>query len=261
MDSKEASSPTTRFSSRVENYIKYRPKYPSEIIAYLEQHCDLNPKSVIADIGSGTGISAKSFLESGNRVYGVEPNDAMRAAAEKYLEDFSGFESVNGSAEATTLEENSIDLALAAQAFHWFDSKKAKNEFARILKPGGFAVLIWNERKLDATPFLIEYEAILLRHATDYEKVRHENIDSARIEAFLGPNYCEATFPNEQNLDFEGLKGRLLSSSYVPGESSPAAGPMIAELATLFAKHEQGGRISILYNTKIYHSPCITLCQ
>lgn len=251
----------TRFSGRVENYVKYRPGYPTVLIRYLEKYCGFTRKSVIADIGSGTGIAAKLFLENGNHVYGVEPNEAMRLAAENYLNGFQNFCGLSGTAEATGIQVDSIDLVIAAQAFHWFDLEASKREFWRILKPDGHAVLIWNERKLDATPFLAEYEQLLLKYATDYRQVRHENVDSDRIAAFLGHDFRTAVFEKEQEFDFDGIKGRLLSSSYMPDDASPHFAAMIEELEELFAKHAESDRITVLYDTKIYHSPASDLCQ
>ncbi|MBA3768905.1 MAG: class I SAM-dependent methyltransferase [Blastocatellia bacterium] len=251
----------TRFSGRVDNYVKYRPGYTTALIQYFEKYCGLTSKSVIADIGSGPGISSRMFLENGNRVIGVEPNDAMRKAGESDLIDFRNFESIKGTAEATSIERESVDLAIAAQAFHWFDPEASKREFCRILKRDGHVILIWNERKLDATPFLAEYEQLLLKYATDYRQVRHENVDTDRIAAFLGHDFGTAIFENEQEFDFDGINGRLLSSSYMPDEASPHFAAMIEELKTLFAKHAESDRITVSYYTKIYHSPSRNLCQ
>ena len=154
---------TQRFSDRVENYIRYRPSYPAQVLETLRSECGLSASSTVADIASGTGIFSRLLLEDGNRVYGVEPNREMRQAAERLLADFRGFMSIAGTAEATTLPDQSVEFATAAQAAHWFDLPKARKEFARILKPQGWAVLIWNERCTDTTPFLREYEELLLR--------------------------------------------------------------------------------------------------
>ena len=153
--------PTRRFSDRVDNYVRYRPSYPTAVLETLRSECDLSVATVVADIGSGTGILTRLFLENGNRVYGVEPNAEMRGAAEKLLRDFPGFESVAGTAEETGLAANSIDLVVAAQAFHWFDPDRAGMEFQRILRPGGWVALVWNERLVGASPFLREYEELL----------------------------------------------------------------------------------------------------
>lgn len=243
-----------RFSNRVENYVKYRPHYPREIISYLERNCGLTQESVIADIGCGTGISTKLFLENGNCVFGVEPNAAMRDAAIAYLDAFPNFTPVDGTSDDTTLPDASIDLIVAAQAFHWFDAEKARQEFKRILKPGGHIVLIWNERQLTATPFLGEYENFLLRHAYDYGSVRHENIAAKEISDFFQKEYGSARFANKQVFDFEGLKGRMLSASYMPNETDPQFDVVIKELQSLFAKHAESGKIEILYDTNVYHS-------
>ncbi len=244
-----------RFSNRVENYIKYRPDYPREVIGLLRRECGLNKETVIADVGCGTGISARMFLENGNRVFGVEPNKAMRDAAIEQLAVFPWFIPVDGTAEKTNLPESSVDMVVAAQAFHWFEPEKAGAEFLRVLRPGGHIVLMWNERRLDATPFLVEYEAFLLKYARDYEQVRHDKVDRSTLAAFFPREYEEATFDNVQDLDFEGIKGRMLSSSYMPSEEDEQFEAMTDELRILFANHAENGRIKVFYYTKVYYSP------
>lgn len=242
-----------RFSNRVENYVKYRPGYPPEVLSLFESQMGLTGDSVVADIGSGPGISSRLFLENGNAVYDVEPNAAMREAAGRLLGNFPKFHGMDGTAENTGLPNESVDFVIAAQAFHWFDPEGTRREFKRILRPGGWIALIWNERQLDSTDFLREYEAFLLRHANDYEKVRHENITETVLETFFRASFRRAAFPNEQIFDFEGLRGRLLSSSYMPAEDDPAYTSMIAELEKLFAKHEENGKIKVFYDTNIFY--------
>ena len=247
------SNTVTRFSNRVANYVKYRPGYPAEVIELFKTEMGLTNDSIIADIGSGTGLSTKPFLENGNTVYGVEPNQAMREAAEDFLRDFPNFISHDGTAEATRLADNSVDFVIAAQAFHWFDPDKTRTEFKRILKPAGYIALIWNERQLDTTEFLREYEQLLLKYATDYDRVRHENIDQEKLGAFFQTGYERATFPNEQEFDLAGLLGRLLSSSYMPAEDSPAFPALEKDVTGLFAKHSENDRIKVFYDTNIYY--------
>ncbi len=244
--------PEERFSDRVENYIRYRPRYPWEIIPLLERETGLSPHAAIADIGSGTGISSEMFLQAGYQVTGVEPNRPMREAAERLLAGYPAFRSVDGSAQATTLADDSIDLVVAAQAFHWFDTPETRTEFDRILKPGGHVALIWNERKTDATPFLREYENLLLHFGTDYAEIRHENIGPASLARFFPGGYSVHSFPNYQKFDFDSLKGRLLSSSYTPAAGHPAHEPMLAELRHIHELHQTGGEVVIEYDTKIY---------
>ena len=247
------SNTVTRFSNRVANYVKYRPGYPPEMLELFRSQMGLTEDSRLADIGSGTGLSTKPFLENGNTVYGVEPNEAMREAAEEYLKEFPNFISHDGTAESTRLSDDSMDFVIAAQAFHWFDPDKTRREFTRILRPGGWIVLIWNERQLDTTEFLREYEHLLLKYATDYEKVRHENIDQQKLGAFFKAEYRWATFQNEQVFDYDGLRGRLLSSSYMPAEDRPTFPALEKELAGLFAKHSENDRIKVFYDTNIYY--------
>ncbi len=243
-----------RFTNRVANYVKYRPDYPREIIPYLSEHVGLTSDTVVADIGCGPGISSRMFLENGNRVIGVEPNDGMRAAAVECLNDFPNFTVVNGTADGTGLGTASIDLIVAAQAFHWFDPERTRIEFGRVLRSDGGVVLIWNERQLDSTPFLREYEQFLVTYSTDYSVVRHENIQVEELDDFFVGSYEKAAFSNVQVFDFEGLKGRMLSSSYMPDPDHASYQEMVESLAALFAKHNQNGRIEVFYDTNIYFS-------
>jgi len=243
-----------RFSNRVENYVKYRPGYPPEMLEVFRGEMNLTPESLIADIGSGTGISAKVFLENGNTVIGVEPNKAMREAAEEYLRAFPKFQSIDGTAENTNLEPGSIDIVIAAQAFHWFDPEKTRAEFQRILRPGGSAALIWNERRLTGDEFHEGYEKLLLKYGNDYERVRHENVDENILSGFFRSDFKRETLENAQVLDYEGLLGRLLSSSYMPTETDDRFAPLNAELHALFAKHSEHGMIKVLYDTNIFYT-------
>lgn len=243
-----------RFSNRVENYVKYRPDYPRQIVSYLEANCDLTEDTVVADVGCGPGMSAKMFVENGNHVIGVEPNDAMRKSADEYFSAFSRFISVKGTSDSTTLPDTSVDMIVAAQAFHWFDAAKTVPEFKRIAKPGAWTVLIWNIRQETTTPFLIEYEQFIQQHSVDYHVVRHNNITEKEIGEFLGRDFITAKFDNVQKFDFKGLLGRLASSSYMPPEGHDKYGIMAEELRGLFAKHAKNDRIEILYDTMLYRS-------
>jgi ubiquinone/menaquinone biosynthesis C-methylase UbiE len=243
-----------RFSNRVDNYIKYRPDYPVGIIAFLKQEGLLTNDSVIADIGSGTGISSELFLKGGNIVYGVEPNKEMREAAERILKEFKSFISIDATAEATTLKDNSIDLVIAGQAFHWFDKQKCKSEFKRILKPEGYVVLMWNDRRTDSTLFLRSYEDFIKMFATDYLEVNHKNIDEKIFNDFYGSeNYKIKSFDNFQYFDLEGLKGRILSSSYMPAEGHKDFDFMMSVLKKIFNRFQENGKVTIEYDTKIYY--------
>lgn len=243
-----------RFSNRVENYVKYRPSYPPDVLDFFRDSLGLTKSSIVADIGSGTGLSSRLFLENGNTVFGVEPNAKMRVAATEYLKDFPNFRNVDGTAEETTLPNASVSFVLAAQAFHWFDPEKTRDEFKRILKPGGHIALIWNERQLNTTPFLTEYEKFLLKFANDYTKVRHENVNEEILKIFFQSDFRRATFQNRQIFGFDGLKGRLLSSSYMPSETDGVFPAMIGELKTLFAKHAENDRITVFYDTNIFYT-------
>jgi SAM-dependent methyltransferase len=249
-----AKNATERFSSRVENYTRFRPGYPREIIDLLKHECGLNANSVIADIASGTGLFTKLLLEHGNRVFGVEPNAEMRHAGEAFLARYPRFTSVAGKAEGTTLPDSSVNFVTAAQAAHWFDRENARREFVRILKPGGWIVMIWNERLLDATPFLRDYENVLLTYGTDYKEVRHERT-TAEIAEFFAPSPFHArNFEMYQEFDYAGLEGRLLSSSYIPGPGHANYQTMLRDLRHVFNEHEQSGHVLVKYETRVFYS-------
>ena len=242
-----------RFSGRVENYAKYRPGYPPGLLEILKSDCGLTEESVIGDVGSGTGLLSEIFLKNGNAVFGIEPNELMRATAEGLLKAFTTFRSVSGTAENTTLPDSSIDFITAGQAFHWFDQAVAKREFARILKPNGWVVLVWNARRLDATPCLRDYEGLLLRYSPDYPVVRHENVDDG-IAGFFAPQPMKfLSLENVQRFDFESLKGRLCSSSYAPEPGNPNFEQMLKDLWDIFNAHNENGVVNFEYDTRVYY--------
>ena len=243
---------TKRFSNRVENYVRYRPHYPSQIISFLETKIGFNSHSVVADIGSGTGISSEIFLQNGNTVYAVEPNDEMRKAAEKTFHGNKSFISVAATAEATTLADNSIDLIAAGQAFHWFDATQCKKEFQRIAVPGAYLCLMWNEREMESD-FQQAYDKLLMEYAPDYKKVSYHSFDEEALTEFFSPfQYFEHTFQNVQFMDFEALKGRLLSSSYAPLEGDSSYESMMVRLRQIFDEFSKDTQIEFKYRCKIY---------
>ncbi len=219
----------------------------------LTTQCGLNRSSVVADIGSGTGLLTELFLEHGNPVSAVEPNRAMREAAELLLSRYPNFTSVDGRAEATRLSDCSEDFVTAGQAFHWFERESARAEFRRILKPDGWVVLIWNEREVDATPFARAYEDLLRRYGTDYEQVDHRRVDANVLAGFFGDCvFSSRSFPNRQTFDHDGLRGRLLSSSYTPEPGHPRHEPMLRAVDELFRTHAAGGQVVLDYETRMY---------
>src|SRR6266403_5357171 len=229
-------SPTTRFSDRVENYVRYRPGYPREVLDLLRAECGLRPSHIVADIASGTGAFTRLLLENGNSVFAVEPNAAMREMGIQQLESLGSNRpvSVAGTAEKTMLRSASVDFVTAAQAAHSFDLPRARAEFVRILRPDGWCVLIWNERETTSNPFLRDYEQLLLTYGTDYQEVRHERT-TAMIHEFFAPALSEERiFSLRQEFDYEGLAGRLWSSSYAPLEGHPSYEPMMQELQRIF---------------------------
>lgn len=244
----------SRFSVRVDDYVKYRPTYPPAILDLLKSECGFNAGSIIVDVGSGTGILTRLFLDHGNRVIGIEPNREMREAAESWLNSYEKFTSKDASAEATGLPAKSADFIVAGQAFHWFDRDRARAEWLRILKPEGWAALVWNDRRTESTAFLEEYETFVQKFGAEYSNVNHKNVeDLDLIRAFFGGEVRRAQFDNHQYLDFDSLVGRVASSSYAPARGTPGFAPMTDALADLFACHETNGRVTMEYDTAIYY--------
>lgn len=244
---------TARFSDRVSDYVKFRPGYPDDLFSFLFSRFKLQPGSVVADIGSGTGISSECFLKNDVQVFGVEPNSEMRSAAEQFLSGYPGFYSVSGTAEKTSLKDQSIDLVFCAQAFHWFDPGVAINEFKRIRKPGSFVCLVWNDRNTSDSEFSETYEAFLQKHSIDYKKVNHKNFSREKLTQIIPFPLSEEQFSNSQELDYEGLLGRVLSSSYMPSREHERFRNMEAELNSLFHRHNFGGKVKITYTTRLFY--------
>jgi SAM-dependent methyltransferase len=243
---------TTRFSDRVRDYVRWRPSYPDTLLDLLRDELGLEPHHVVADLGSGTGLLARLFVDNGNQVYGVEPNRAMAEAAEALFAGNPNFTSVDGTAEATGLPDRSVDLAVAGQAFHWFDPEPCALELRRILRPGGSLAVVWNLRRFD-TPFLAAYEAFLHEWGTDYGAVSDRYEDPRALEIVFGEGgYERRVLDNEQVFDFEGLQGRVLSSSYMPAAGHARYEAMLDALRPLFDEHEEGGEVRFLYRTAVY---------
>ena len=243
----------TRFSNRVEDYVRYRPTYPREILDVLRDECGLKADSVIADIGAGTGILSQLLLSNGNTVYAVEPNERMRNAATEWLGSDSKFHAVAGSAEETTLASASVDLVTAAQAFHWFDRARCKQEFERILRSHGWIALLWNDRDETGTAFAREYEELLVSFGKDYLQVKHRNISDNDIAEFFKPaEMMVRRLSNFQEFDLDGLLGRLRSSSYVPAAGERNHEEIMQAARELFARHEKNGLVRMEYETVMY---------
>lgn len=243
---------TERFSDRVADYVRYRPRYPAAALDVLRDAVGLTPSWTIADVGSGTGFSAEPFIAAGHVVYAVEPNPAMRSAAVALFGACPELHSVDGTAEDTTLRGASVDLVVAGQAFHWFDPPAARREFARILRGERWTALLWNTRQTDTTPFLRAYEDLIRTFGTDYGAVRHDHLDPDVLAAFFGGPYERRVLPNAQVLDFEALSGRLRSSSYVPAAGQAGHDEMLRALRTIFDAHATRGTVSLLYDLEVY---------
>lgn len=248
------SDPTGRFTARAGDYAKWRPGYPAEAVSFLCERLGWRKGDVVADLGSGTGIMTELLLDAGLWVAAVEPNAEMRRIAEEALGERDGFTSVAGSAEATTLADTSMDGAVAAQAFHWFDPVTTRVELRRVLKSPARVGVVWNVRQTDSTPFLRAYEAFLHEWGTDYAEVqaRQEHPEAALDAFFDGTCLESATFTNAQHFGYEGLEGRLLSSSYVPKAGDATFEPMLVALKRLFAEYEVSGEVAFRYDVRAY---------
>lgn len=247
-DSKE------RFSSRVDAYREFRPRYPVEVIDLLQQQCPLTRSSIIADIGAGTGMLAELFLEHGSSVFAVEPNSAMRSACEELRSQYPKLTCIDGSAEATTLPDHCADFVTVGQALHWFHLEPARAEFTRILQPGGWCAVVYNERCIGGDAFHDGYERILREFGTDYESVRSTYPRPGKLAEFFntqnGPmtTIQQASFPNAQEFDFKGLLGRIVSSSYMPQPDHSRYPAMLRQVEELFARCRKDGHVQLEYD-------------
>lgn len=240
----------SKFSRVVQDYVRYRPRYPRQLITLLENNCQLTSDSIIADIGSGTGLLAERFLENGNLVYGVEPNPDMQEAAEVYLKEYPQFKRVDATALATTLPSQSVDVITAGQAFHYFHDMPTRQEFLRILKPTGWLVLVWNLPSNHGTAFGNAFEQIWRRYISAEEQFRNRQRPSY-IDEFYGENPITVSLRNVQNCDLQKLKGRFFSASRAPAPESPQHASMLADLETLFDDQQVDGIVKIEYDLQV----------
>lgn len=246
--------PLQRFSDRVGDYVRFRPSYPAALLDCLEATAGLAPGARVADVGAGTGLFTRLLLDRGAEVFAVEPNAAMRAAAERDLAGRQGFHSVRGMAEATALPAGSVALVTCAQAFHWFDTARARDEFRRILAAGGRCALIWNLPPASGTPFGLGYERIKEDFKTDFHEVRRATEKgSEHMDLLYGKGRWERrTFGNHQDLDLESLIGRMRSSSYAPKEGQPGYDGMVEALTRLFGQFQVNGLVRLHYETEFF---------
>ncbi|TBV12009.1 class I SAM-dependent methyltransferase [Stutzerimonas kirkiae] len=241
-----------RFTDRVQDYVRFRPSYPANLVDFLHAH-GVEPAAKIVDIGAGTGIASKLLLDARHPLTAVEPNDAMRAAAQAWLGEYPGYTSVTGSAEHSGLPDACADLIIAAQAFHWFDPDGCRREFKRLLRPDGQVALFWNSRRLRGSAFLEGYEDLLRQHGTDYTDVAERYPDAEQVaDWFQGGLQTQTCIDNSQRLDYQSLKGRLLSSSYAPKPDHPGYPAMLAALERLFDETQRDGHIDFDYDTEVY---------
>jgi len=256
-------NPSTRFSTRADNYCKYRPRYPLKILSYLKNEHNLTSSNTIADIGSGTGFLSKIFLDNGNDVYGVEPNDEMRHKGEQFLKEYDKFHSISGKAEFTTLKKHSIDLVVIGQAYHWFNPNISKMELIRILKKSSFdrltnCVLVWNTRKTDDN-FNQNLEQVMKTFSIDYAEVKN-NLN--RVRSLFGVSskfiffndivFKRKVFSNHQLLSFEGLLGRICSSSYMIDEEHRKYNELKDEVFNLFNSYQKNNFVTIKYDLEVF---------
>lgn len=245
-----------RFSDRVASYIAGRPHYPSAVVTHLESIGALRAGHVVADVGVGTGLSAEPFLKAGYRVVGIEPNEPMRRGGAEYLSHYADYEARDGNAEASGLAPASVDLVIAGQAFHWFDAARFRAESLRILRRGGWAALIWNDRSRDATPFLAGYEALLVEYGTDYLSIRHGHEASEDIAAYFGGSIpAPAHIEHARRVDWATMAAQAASASYLPAPGRPRHDEFFAALRALFDAQAVDGTVELRYRCRIHAAP------
>jgi SAM-dependent methyltransferase len=241
--------PTQRFSDRVENYARFRPGYPEAFIRFLIEL--LPAPATVADIGSGTGILSRQLLQAGYAVLAIEPNTPMRLEAERQLANEAHFHSLAGTAEATTLSDRVVQAVTCAQSFHWFERKRCRVEFERILQAPKLVLLIWNERITKG--MMADYDRMLEESAPEYSTVGRHTVTEADIAEFFAPGRFDLnSFPHSQWLDRESFIGRVLSSSYTPNVGQAGHGVFVEKIVAFFECHANAGRIEFPYQTRVY---------
>ena len=243
---------TEKFTGVSPIYDKYRPGYPKAILDILSADISFSRKDKVADIGSGTGKLSSLFLDNGNLVYGVEPNDKMRSEAERKFRNEKKFISLKGTAEKTGLDEKSVSIVVAGQSFHWFNQSLAKIEFKRVLQPGGHVVLIWNTRIPDGSVLNAGYEDICRQYSNGYHGSGSLGVDDKIIRTFFSADIIYKSIKFSQILDFDGLLGRYMSASYSLKKEDPLYLEVVERMQDLFKKHSRNNRVELLYDTEIY---------
>jgi SAM-dependent methyltransferase len=256
-----AIDPTRRFSTRAEFYARARPRYPKALLEFCRTTLGLQPTHGVADVGSGTGFLSELFLQSGNQVFAVEPNKEMRMQAESNFGSNSSFISIDATAEDTGLDDASIDFIVAGQAFHWFDPIPTRREFARILKPKGWVLIVWNERRIVPGGFSEAYEAIGRKFSADKNRGARRAMatgEAAAMKEFFAPDKCErATFSHSHSLDLSGLESLLLSASYMPLPGDTRCDEMLRETRDAFARFQSAGQVVLEYDTNAFYGRLI----
>ena len=244
--------PLRRFSSRARAYAAARPSYPRAVVELMRDAMGWGPGTAVADVGSGTGKLTELLLDAGYRTYAVEPNAEMRAFAEGAFAGRPEFVSVDGTAQATTLPDGSVDAVTAGQAFHWFDPVAARDEWRRIVVPSGWAVLVWNLRRERATPFMAAYDDLLRNFATDMKLARAERADTEAMGVLFRGGFDSRVYEYIHLMDREALRGRVVSSSFMPDSSEPRHAEMLSAIDALFDAYARDGVVRFEYDTPVY---------
>jgi SAM-dependent methyltransferase len=247
-------NPTDRFTGRVESYRRFRPTYPPAIVDLLARECALTSDSTIADVAAGTGILTEIFLSAGFTVTAIEPNDEMRAACATLEPQFPNLQVRSGTAEATGLPDHSVALVTVAQAMHWFNLDRARAEFQRILEPGGWCAVIYNNRRLSGDAFHDGYEHLLRDYGIDYHRVQRQHLPEDRLAAFFAPSEMKrVVFPNPQSFTLEALEGRIVSSSYMPQPGHPGYDAMRAAAERLFNNSQSNRTVTLQQDCLVHY--------
>ena len=237
------------FSPKVADYLASRPGYPAKLFESLTSTCNLRNGAVVADIGAGTGLFTHGLLQHGYQVIAVEPNAAMRAAADQLLTGYPGYRSEHGSAESLPIQPSSVDLITAAQAFHWFEIDRSRAEFLRVLRPKGKVALIWNDRVL-TDPLHIALDEIFTRYggAKRDALVAHES--RSDLPKFFGSTVpAELTWNHEHCLDQSGLLSLVFSRSYMPDRSSLPGREVSHHVCEAFQRFATEAGVIVRYTT------------
>jgi SAM-dependent methyltransferase len=241
---------TLPYTDRAARYARYRWDYAAQAIDAIFSITGIGLTSCAADVGSGTGILTRHLVDRVRSVYAVEPDVSMRWWAEQALANAPTFNSVAGSAQTTTLPDRSVDLIVVGQALHWFDPLPSRQEFLRILIPGGWLAVLWNQGT-DAA--LAQALSALCTPENGWDtSIPNQRREVKPFDFYFGhAAYLQREFAAVKRETWEEFFGALCSDSHAPAETQPSFERLRNAAWQVFRAHSEDGFITVRYRTHL----------